>query len=378
MSPSFSALRHRSGASFTDILKKRRSPMDDIATRTVSSPAVYPPSIVEGCAAMQAADELGGHGLLRGSSNEMLKLYHLLEKVAPTDATVLIVGETGSGKELVANTIHQTSGRNGRPFIAINCGAIPANLIEAELFGHERGSFTGAVRMNKGCFERAAGGTIFLDEITEMAPEMQVKLLRVLETGTLRRVGGSQEIGTDVRVIAATNRQPDAAVAQGLLREDLLYRLSVFPVMVPPLRDREEDVVLLAQHFLGEFNAEAGSKKVLSAATLDYLRTHSWPGNVRELKNTIHRAFIMSTRVIDLSAVPPPAAIGESAPRSDECLTFPVGIALADAEKQLILATLNHYSGNKKKTAETLGISLKTLYNRLTEYRGGSRLSMVS
>ena len=327
-----------------------------------------------------AADELPvleRHGLLYGSSKEMRRLYRLLDKVAPTDATVLIIGETGAGKELVAHTLHQSSNRAAQPFIVINCGAIPANLIEAELFGHERGSFTGAVRTHKGCFERAAGGTIFLDEITEMAPEMQVKLLRVLESGSLRRVGGDQEIEVSVRVIAATNRQPEMAVAQGQLREDLLYRLSVFPVVVPPLRERGDDIVLLARLFLDELNREAGTEKAFSAAALRYLRAHSWPGNVRELKNTIHRAFIMAGREVDLSVAVAVPACGTPQPTGD-CLTFAVGTPLAEAERQLIFATLNRYQGNKKKTAEVLGVSLKTLYNRLTEYRANGNGSALA
>lgn len=315
--------------------------------------------------------ESGGlmrYGELYGSCASMCKLYEMLDKVAPTDATVLIVGETGAGKELVARSLHQQSARKDQPFIALNCGAIPANLIEAELFGHERGSFTGAVRMHKGCFERAAGGTIFLDEITEMAPEMQVKLLRVLETGSLRRVGGDQEIGTDVRVLAATNRVPELAVEQGLLREDLLYRLSVVPVLVPPLREREEDVVLLAQHFLNELNESEGSAKTFSDEAMDFLRNHPWPGNVRELKNAVHRAFIMATKSLDLGEAAR-ESLNIPVVRTDDEVTVPVGTPLAEAERQLIMATLQRFQGNKKKTAETLGISLKTLYNRLTEYR---------
>jgi DNA-binding NtrC family response regulator len=344
--------------------------MDHLEVRTEFPVTVFPP------VAEDDTPALDRHGLLYGSSREMRRLYRLLDKVAPTDATVLIIGETGAGKELVAHTIHQSSNRAAQPFIVINCGAIPANLIEAELFGHERGSFTGAVRTHKGCFERAAGGTIFLDEITEMAPEMQVKLLRVLESGSLRRVGGDQEIEVRVRVIAATNRQPEAAVAQGQLREDLLYRLSVFPVVIPPLRDREDDIVLLARHFLGELNHEAGSDKTFSSGALKFLRAHSWPGNVRELKNTIHRAFIMAGREVDLSTAVAAPATSAPAPSGD-CLTFAVGTPLAEAERQLIFATLNRYQGNKKKTAEVLGVSLKTLYNRLTEYRANNASTPV-
>lgn len=320
-------------------------------------------------------EELKHCGEIYGSCTKMRALYQLLDKVAPTDAAVLVIGETGVGKELVANALHRKSNRSGRPFVAINCGAIPASLIEAELFGHERGSFTGAVRMHKGCFERATGGTIFLDEITEMTPEMQVKLLRVLETGSLRRVGGDEDIAVDVRVIAATNRQPAAAVEQGCLREDLMYRLSVFPLVVPPLRDREEDVLFLAEHFLGELNEREGTFKTLSDAAVEFLKAHSWPGNVRELKNAVHRAFIMAGNTLDLGV----AGMGSAAvlaqvaspdvPSFGGGVNVAVGTPLAVAERQLIVATLQCFEGNKKKTAETLGISLKTLYNRLTEYR---------
>lgn len=312
-------------------------------------------------------------GKIYGSCAKMQKLYQLLDKVAPTDAAVLIIGETGVGKELVANALHQQSLRSSQPFVAINCGAIPANLIEAELFGHERGSFTGAVRTHKGCFEQAAGGTLFLDEITEMAPEMQVKLLRVLETGSLRRVGGDEDLAVDVRVIAATNRQPAVAVEQGLLREDLMYRLSVFPLVVPPLREREGDVVLLAEHFLAELNANAGTNKTFSADALEILQKNSWPGNVRELKNAVHRAFIMASHTLDLAGSAVIGSSGSSAVQTGAPLengfNVSVGTTLAVAERQLIVVTLQCFQGNKKKTAETLGISLKTLYNRLTKYR---------
>ncbi|HET8610427.1 MAG TPA: sigma-54 dependent transcriptional regulator [Burkholderiales bacterium] len=302
------------------------------------------------------------HGLLYGSSPAMQKLYGLIDKVAPTDTTVLIAGESGTGKELVANSIHRLSARRGNAFVPINCGAIPSNLIEAELFGHERGSFTGAVRTHKGYFERAAGGTLFLDEITEMPVEMQVKLLRVLETGGFYRVGGDQEIKARARVIAATNQRPEAAVENGRLREDLWYRLSVFPIEVPPLRKRGEDIELLARHFLDGLNLESGTDKTLSASTLSLLRAYPWPGNVRELQNALQRAFIMADHEVE---------IGCSRAVSLELrehLNFRVGTPLAEVEREMILATLSHQRGNKRKAAEALGVSLKTLYNRLNEY----------
>jgi DNA-binding NtrC family response regulator len=292
----------------------------------------------------------------------MQKLYRLIDKVAPTDTTVLIAGESGTGKELVANSIHLLSGRRGNAFVPINCGAIPSNLIEAELFGHERGSFTGAVRTHKGYFERAADGTLFLDEITEMPIEMQVKLLRVLETGRFYRVGGDQEIKARARVIAATNQRPETAVGNGRLREDLWYRLSVFPIDVPPLRERDEDVELLAQHFLDELNLESGTTKVLAASVPTLLRTYPWPGNVRELQNALQRAFIMADREVEIGCS---QAVNLEL---QEHLNFRVGTPLAEVEREMILATLSHQRGNKRKAAEALGVSLKTLYNRLNEY----------
>ncbi len=310
------------------------------------------------------------YGAIYGMSRPMQRLYRTIDKVAPTDATVLIVGESGTGKELVANAIHQRSKRCDQSFIPINCGAISPNLIEAELFGHERGSFTGATRMHKGYFERAAGGTILLDEITEMAPELQVKLLRVLETGTFSRVGGDQEIKVKVRVIAATNRDPQAAVAAGQLREDLLYRLSVFPIEIPPLRERGDDIELLAHHFLDVLNdAEDDVDKRFSPRALAALREHSWPGNVRELKNLIQRSFILADNIIELDGLLQQGAEIKVLPTAEHGLRFEIGTPLAEAERQMICATLDHYDGNKKKAAEVLGLSLKTLYNRLNEYR---------
>src|SRR6478609_887651 len=220
-------------------------------------------------------------GELYGSSDSMQHLYKLITKVAPTRANVLISGESGTGKELVASEIHRLSRENDKPFIALNCGAVSPQLIEAELFGHERGSFTGAVRMHKGCFERAAGGTLFLDELTEMSMEMQVKLLRVLETGRFSRVGADEEIQVKVRVIAATNRDPQQAVDNGFLRSDLYYRLSVFPIAVPTLREREQDIELLAKVFLARLNEEDGTRKQFSKSSRRFLNEYHWPGNVR-------------------------------------------------------------------------------------------------
>src|SRR6202142_3398837 len=239
--------------------------------------------------------------LLLGNWGAMQEVFRLIERVGPTEASVLLTGESGSGKELAAQMIHECSVRRGKPFIAINCGAIPAGLIEAELFGYEKGSFTGAVRAHAGVFERAQGGTLLLDEVTEMPLEMQTRLLRVLESRKFYRVGANTEYTSDVRVIAATNRCPLAAVRAGQLREDLLYRLAVFPIDMPPLRNRGDDVELLAEHFLAELNAQAGAQKRLSAHARMTLLQHSWPGNVRELKNCIERAFILSDSILALA-----------------------------------------------------------------------------
>ena len=311
------------------------------------------------------ADKLKCFGLLYGSSPAMFTVYDLIERVAQTDATVLIVGESGSGKELVANTIHRKSPRAKQPFVAVNCGAIPATLIEAELFGYEKGAFTGAAKTHRGYLERAGGGTLFLDEITEMPTEMQVRLLRVLETGTFSRVGGDQELRAEVRIIAATNRDPATAVADNYLREDLMYRLAVFPINLPPLRARGDDIELLARHFLAALNADAETSKALSPESLAMLRAHPWPGNVRELKNCVQRAFIMSDDEVELQGLTP---VNRAGPGEGSCLRFTIGTPLAVMEKKTIFATLDHCSGNKRRAAEVLGVSLKTLYNRLAEY----------
>lgn|SRR5690606_11441410 len=306
--------------------------------------------------------------LLYGRSDGMREVYSLIDKVAPTDATVFVVGESGCGKELVAHSIHRLSLRATECFVPVNCGAIPANLIEAELFGFEKGAFTGASRVHKGLFERAHGGTLFLDEITEMAPEMQVRLLRVLESGMFNRVGGHEEIPVDVRVVAATNRDPMQAVDDGHLREDLMYRLAVFPIALPPLRTRGDDILLLARHFLAEFNADAACAKTLSDEAMAELRRRPWLGNVRELKNCLQRAFILADDIVGAEHLAPLDGLESERSSLAGRLHFEIGTPLAEMERQTIFATLDHCGGNKKKTAELLGVSLKTLYNRLTEY----------
>jgi two-component system response regulator HydG len=300
--------------------------------------------------------------LMVGRSTAIQAVRDLVEKVAPTDATVLISGESGSGKELVAQAIHARSARSSGPFLGINCGALPPTLIESELFGFERGSFTGAARSHAGMVERASGGTLFLDEVTEMSADMQTRLLRFLETRRFFRVGGSQEIQTDVRVVAATNRSPVQAVREGSLREDLLSRLG----------ERGEDIVLLADHFLMELNARNGTNKVFGFSAQRKLRDYQWPGNVRELKNAIERAYILCDRELELEPmnVHAAAAAGERAVAHDDHggVRVPIGSSLAQAERWLIEATLAHWSGNKNRAAKMLGCSLKTLYNKLAAY----------
>jgi two-component system response regulator AtoC len=317
--------------------------------------------------------KLGRFGPMIGASRPMQEVYDLIARVSPTEATVLVTGESGTGKELVAQTIQGLSRRRRAPFLAINCGAVSPNLIESELFGHERGSFTGAAQRHRGHFERASGGTLFLDEITEMPIELQVKLLRVLETGQVLRIGGDAPVPTDVRVVAASNRSPSQSVTDGTLREDLYYRLNVFPISLPPLRDRPGDISLLAQYFLEALNTAEGTQKGFGPGTLERLERHEWPGNVRELKNAVQRAYIMAEGSIDPSSLPielgAPVMSSATAAGDNGGPAIKVGTSLSEAERHLILATLDHYAGDKKKTAEVLGISLKTLYNRLNVYK---------
>jgi len=420
-------------------------------------------------------DAQGRFGRIWGRSQSMREIYRRIERVAPTAVTALITGESGTGKEVVAQTIHELSKRSKAPFLAVNCGAIPPQLIESELFGHEKGSFTGAVRQHLGLFERADGGTLFLDEITEMPPELQVKLLRVLETGTFARVGSGTLLGADVRIIAATNRPPATAVATGQLREDLFYRLNVFPIQLPPLRERCEDIDLLAGHFLAELNESERARKHFTGAALSKLSGHYWRGNVRELRNVVHRGFILAEGdAIDAADLPldddqmnagdareaapsvvadvraagaspatgalptadappaagapsaadapppagtspaadappsasappaasaspagtaadvqrpacppadrsPPAQAAESPDTAPACnipalpdplrVDVTIGLSLAEVERRLILATLEHCGGRRERAATLLGISPKTLYNRLKAYR---------
>ncbi len=310
--------------------------------------------------------KLGRFGPLIGASSPMQKVYDLIGRVAGTDASILISGETGTGKELVAETIHKLSRRSKQAFLPVNCGALSAHLIETELFGHERGSFTGADRMHKGYFERANGGTLFLDEITE-AVDIQVRLLRALETSAITRVGGTEKIKVDVRIVAATSRKVEEAVASGKLREDLYYRLNVFPIHLPPLRERGDDVELLAQKFLDALNEGEGTKKHFTRACLDRLQRHDWPGNVRELHNVVRRAFILADEEVGVDSLP----LASAAAPSTVSVTTRLGSSIADAERQLILATLEHCEGDKKRAADVLKVSLKTLYSRLNEYKAG-------
>jgi DNA-binding NtrC family response regulator len=307
---------------------------------------------------------------LIGNSQAMQRVRELIGRVAPTDSTVLICGESGCGKELVAESIHAMSPRAAKPFLAINCAAIPATLIEAELFGHERGSFTGALRTREGVFERASGGTLLLDEITEMPLDLQSRLLRVLETKRLSRVGGSADLPVDVRVLASTNRSPALAFEEGRLREDIYYRLAVVTVQLPPLRERGADVLLLAEFYLTELNLRNGTRKRLSDELRARFEQHDWPGNVRELRNAVERAYILCDGELNLSEQEMPTlrqARGEGG--TGEHISLAVGATLEEVERRFILATLKHFEGDKRRAADVLGCSLKTMYNKLHAYQ---------
>ena len=314
--------------------------------------------------------EHGTFGSLIGNSPEMRKIYEVVELAAPTAASVLITGESGTGKELVAQTIHQLSPRATFPFIAINCAAIPETLLESEIFGHEKGAFTGASDRRQGCFELADRGTLFLDEIGVMTPATQVKLLRVLQERSFRRLGGRTEQTVDVRVIAATNIDPDEAVKNGKLREDLYYRLNVFSFRLPTLRERKEDLPLLIQAFITEFNTR--NQKAIAGVdhqAMRILEQYAWPGNVRELRNVIERATILAAGPFIEAKHLPPVLVAEPPPVQQPQLALSPGTTVEEAERQLIVMTLAHTRDNKTRAAEILGISLKTLHNKLNRLR---------
>jgi DNA-binding NtrC family response regulator len=303
-----------------------------------------------------------------GRSPAAFTLARSIVKAAPTEASVLIIGESGTGKEIVARAVHDRSSRREAPFVAINCGAISPSLAESELFGHEKGSFTGASATTMGCFERAHPGTLFLDEITEMPLSMQVQLLRVLETGQYHRVGGTEQLKVNVRIIAATNRDPQQAAQAGNFRMDLLYRLAVFPIRVPPLRERRSDIAYLAQRFVDELNAQEKAGKVLGPSAIETLESYNWPGNIRELKNTITRAYILADHEINIEPFDRARRLVSTELKQGH-LKIPIGTSLTQAQHALIMATLDHYAGDKQQTALALGISPKTLYNRLEQMR---------
>jgi len=366
----------------------------------------------------------GSLGELVGTSSKMREIFALLQQAGPSKACVLITGESGTGKELVARTVHALSPRRQGPFIAINCAALPETLIESELFGHEKGSFTGASERRAGCFEVAQHGTLLLDEIGEMPIQTQAKLLRILEDSKVRRLGGKAEFEVDVRVIAATNKVPEEAVRGGHLREDLYYRLNVFHIHLPPLRDRREDILPIAEALLGDLNRKHECRVVeIPPPVVEALMNHSWPGNVRELRNVLERAVILAGEgAIELKhlpgflqprgstpeapgtrgstaasgSTPASSAAGGGAPGSGgtptptvasasvpvpppedkETVRFQIGTTVEEAEKQLILRTLEHTRNNKTRAAEILGISLKTLHNKLKEYGAGREYGM--
>jgi DNA-binding NtrC family response regulator len=322
----------------------------------------------EGEALRRQLHDRGHFGGLIGNAPAIRGVYRVIERAAPTDASVLIFGESGTGKELVARTIHQLSSRRDNPFVAINCTAIPETLLESEMFGHERGAFTGAIERRLGCFELAHTGTLFLDEIAEMPRGVQVKLLRTLQERTFRRVGGQKEESVDVRLIAATNLDPVKAVEQGRLREDLYYRLNVIAIGVPPLRERTEDIPLLVQTFIAEFSTQ-NNKPVhaLAPEALRVFQQYGWPGNIRELRNVVERAVIFSQgEFIEAKHLSPDLSRARTPP--SPVVGFAAGMTVDEAERCLIDLTLAHTQNNRRRAAEILGITVKTLYNKLKRF----------
>ncbi|MGB8029785.1 MAG: sigma-54 dependent transcriptional regulator [Terracidiphilus sp.] len=354
-----------------DFLQK---PVDPTRLKTILANATKQrQTAIELEVARRRLRESGVLGQLVGSSRRMREIFTLIEQVAPSNVPVLITGESGTGKELVARTLHDLSPRKARPFVAVNCAAIPETLIESEIFGHEKGSFTGAVERRAGCFELAAGGTLLLDEIGEMPSGTQAKLLRVIEERKFRRLGARTEMDTDVRVLAATNRDPERAVTEGHLRADLYYRLNVFNIAMPPLREHLDDLPPMVEAMVSEMNQKHGRKvSGVAPSMLDRLMAHSWPGNARELRNTIERAVILCPDGAPLDAGHLPQGFGKdhaaTAVTDDSAITVRVGATVDEAERLLILRTLEVTGQNKTRAAEILGVSLKTLHNKLKEY----------
>lgn len=301
-----------------------------------------------------------------GRSEPMQRLAADLRRIAPSPLSVLLSGESGTGKELAARALHRLSGRRGA-LVAVNCGAIAPDLLASHLFGHERGSFTGAAGRHNGYFEQAAGGTLFLDEITEMPAALQVYLLRVLESGTLTRVGGAEEIAVDVRVVAACNRDPLRAIEEGALREDLYYRLADVHLDLPPLRSRGEDAVLIARAALDELNAEHSAHKRLAAGSERTIAAHPWPGNVRELRSAVRRAFL--TAPGDEVRIVPGARRLQAAARDPGAVSFTVGMSYAEVEREMLLRTLAHFDRDRTRTARALGVSVRTVHNQIARLR---------
>jgi DNA-binding NtrC family response regulator len=346
-------------------------PIDTIRLRTIlQNASSLLESRTENEVSRRKLRDGGFLGSLIGPSKKMQDIFRLIEMVAPSTASVLITGASGTGKELVARTIHELSPRKNKPFVAINCAAIPETLIESEIFGHEKGAFTGALERRTGCFELAEAGTLLLDEIGEMPIATQAKLLRVLEDHKLRRLGSKVETTVDVRVLAATNKNPEEAVARGELRNDLYYRLNVFNIHMPPLREHREDVPDLVQTLLADMGAKHGRKVAgVSEAVLNAFKNYSWPGNVREMRNTLERAVIVcDSAMIETKHLPP--NFGQARPVMDDgdSVRVGVGTTVGEAEKLLILKTLTSTGNNKTRAAEMLGISLKTLHNKMKEY----------
>jgi DNA-binding NtrC family response regulator len=355
-----------------DFLQK---PVDATRLRTILANATRQRDTeIELEVARRRLRETGVLGSLVGNSKSMRDIFGLIEQIAPSNVSVLITGESGTGKELVARTLHDLSPRKPRPFVAVNCAAIPETLIESEIFGHEKGAFTGAVERRAGCFELANGGTLLLDELGEMPIATQAKLLRVLEERKLRRLGARTEQDVDVRVLAATNRNPGDAVADGHLRPDLFYRLGVFNIAMPPLREHIEDIQPMAEAMLSEMN-EKHSRRVSGVAPsmLDRMLAYDWPGNGRELRNTIERAVILCPDGAPLDVGHLPPGFGKTQVLSAQALDagivpIRVGSTVDEAEKMLIMRTLEATGQNKTRAAEILGVSLKTLHNKLKEY----------